>query len=245
MMFSTFNAAASLLISAGLSLLAFRQKLLTRDGSVSAFLISSIIGVFGGLSWLLTILSFVLAAFVTTRFRLLEKAGKGLQEGRMGERGMLNVIANSLPGVFIAVLSFAMPGALTRSGYATLFMCSIGAAASDTLASEIGVIDRNTRLITTFRRIPTGTDGGVSVLGTLSAVGGSFFIGAIGYIFITLGGTQLSLWSIGFVTLLGFLGSVIDSVLGATLERRGLIGKQTNNISSIVAVCIIAFLILF
>jgi uncharacterized protein (TIGR00297 family) len=239
------DAAVSLILGGGLSSLAYRQRMLTASGSFAAFLVSSAIGVFGGLPWLLTVLAFVVAAFLTTRFKLLEKAGRGLQEGRKGERGTVNVLANSLPGVVIALLSFFLPGSVTHTEYALLFIVSIGAAASDTLASEIGVIDRNTRLITTFKKVPTGTDGGVSILGTAAALGGATFIAFTGYAFLFLSGQMLPVSLLPALVVFGFLGSVVDSVLGATLERRGLIGKQTNNVSSIVIASLLAYILLF
>ena len=245
MIISIANAAISLVLSAGLSSLAYRHRMLTANGSFSAFLVSSAIGVFGGIPWLLTILAFVVAAFLTTKFRILEKAGKGLQEGRKGERGTMNVVANSLPGVAIALLNFFGPGSITHAEYALLFIVSIAAAASDTLASEIGVIDRNTRLITTFAKVPTGTDGGISVLGTTAALGGAVFIALTGYALLFLSGIRLPVSLLPPVVLFGFLGSMVDSLLGATLERRGLIGKQTNNVSSIVIVSLLAYIVLF
>ncbi len=230
----------SIILSLLLSYAAYRQKMLTLAGSVAAFTVSALIGLLGNLSWLLLILTFVAAAFVTTRFRILEKARMGLQEGRKGERGSLNVVGNSLPAVFIALLSTVLGVQGSQTSYAIIYTVAIGAATADTLASEIGVIDRHPRLITTMRPVPPGTDGGISVLGTAASFGGALFISVAGYVLMMLLGQPLPAYFIPLTAVLGLLGSLIDSLLGATLERNGLIGKQTNNLASIVVACLIA-----
>ncbi len=230
----------SIILSLLLSYAAYRQKMLTLAGSVAAFTVSSLIGLLGNLSWLLLILTFVAAAFVTTRFRILEKARMGLQEGRKGERGSLNVVGNSLPAVFIALLSTVLASHGSQADYAIIYTVAIGAATADTLASEIGVIDRHPRLITTMRPVPPGTDGGISALGTAASFGGALFISVVGYVLMVLLGQPLPAYFIPLTAVLGLLGSLTDSLLGATLERNGLIGKQTNNLASIVVACLIA-----
>ena len=240
MLASLPEGIVSVILSLLLSYAAYRQKMLTLAGSVAAFTVSALIGLLGNLSWLLLILTFVAAAFVTTRFRILEKARMGLQEGRKGERGSLNVVGNSLPAVFIALLSTVLGVQGSQMVYAIIYTVAIGAATADTLASEIGVIDRHPRLITTMRPVPPGTDGGVSVLGTAASFGGALFISVAGYVLMMLLGQPLPAYFIPLTAMLGLLGSLIDSLLGATLERNGLIGKQTNNLASIVVACLIA-----
>lgn len=230
----------SIIISALLSFAAYRQRLLTLTGSVSAFAVSAVVGVLGNLSWLLLILSFVAAAFITTRFRILDKAKMGLQEGRKGERGSRNVVANSLPAVFIAIFSTLLSAEATQGFYAMLYTVAIGAATADTLGSEIGVIDRHPRLITNMRPVPPGTDGGVSLTGTVASFAGALFISLMGFAFMVLLGQKLPIWAIPFTATMGLLGSIVDSFLGSTLERRGLIGKQTNNVASIIIACVVA-----
>lgn len=238
------EGVVAIAISASLSYAAYSQKLLTPTGSIAAFAVSAVIGLLGSIAWLLLILSFVAAAFMTTRFRIIDKMKMGLQEGRKGERGSINVIANSLPAVFIAVFSTLLAGYAPQSFFALLFTVAIGAATADTLASEIGVIDRRPRLITTMKPVPPGTDGGISAMGTAASFAGSLFIAVMSFAFIVLLGERLPLWAIPFTALAGLLGSLVDSFLGAILERRGLIGKQTNNITSIVIACLVAGAIL-
>lgn len=229
----------SVLLSGGLSYVAYARHLLTSGGSIAAFFVALSIGTFGGLSWLLLILVFVVSAFIATRFRLTAKSRLGLQEGKRGERGSINVVANSLPAVAVAILYFVLHNGLL----APVYLVAIASATSDTVASEIGIFDSRTRLITNMRPVPRGTDGGVSPIGTAAAFASSVFIVSVGYALLFAFHLHMNPVLIAYASAFGFLGSVIDSLLGATLERRGIIGKQINNITSIALVCILAFLL--
>jgi uncharacterized protein (TIGR00297 family) len=93
------------------------------------------------------------------------------------------------------------------------------------LASEIGVKDGKVWLITTFERVRRGTNGGVSVLGTIAAVVASAVTAVFGWAII-FGTVDVY---VAVPILMGILGSILDSVFGATLENRGLISKYVNN----------------
>lgn len=114
---------------------------------------------------------------------------------------------------------------------------------SDTFASEIGVIDRNVIMITSFRKTDPGVNGGISLIGSLASLFGGLII-AITFTFFYFGTFNVPV--VVFVTLMGFLGSNIDSVLGGTLENRGLISKgQVNLFSSIITVILSAVFVYF
>jgi len=104
------------------------------------------------------------------------------------------------------------------------FAIAIAAANADTWASEIGVLSRNNPVsILTFREIPRGTSGGISPLGLFSATAGALFIGlwfGIGYIAVQ-GWNPGEIGSmVAAITGGGFLGSIVDSILGATVQAQ-------------------------
>lgn len=228
-------------LSALLSYFAYTRHFLTAAGSLAALFVALDIGLLGSLSWLLLIIVFVASAFITTRFRLLDKSRIGVQEGRRGERGAINVLANSLPAVIIAAIHYVFPQHSPLLSF--LYLVSIGAATADTVASEIGVLDGNARLITNFRPVPRGTDGGVSLLGTVASGASALFIVSAGYGLMSIFGQAPPFFMLPYAALFGFLGSIVDSILGAALERRAIIGKHLNNISSIVIACLLALLL--
>ena len=109
-----------------------------------------------------------------------------------------------------------------------LYIAHYCTANADTWASELGVLSsREPRLVTSFflRSVPKGTNGGMSLFGTAASGAGGLFIGIIYWIFSFLPSIisntrdQYNQWPILIFTLLcGLLGSLIDSILGATVQ---------------------------
>src|SRR5207247_11018908 len=84
----------STLLTGALSALAYRRNVLTWDGSLAAFVVGMVIGVFGDVTWLFLLLFFLLSSFLATRYRFALKEALGVQEGLRGDRKATNVIAN-------------------------------------------------------------------------------------------------------------------------------------------------------
>lgn len=220
----------------GLSLITYLKRVLTPGGSVVAFTVGMIIGIMGDITWVVLLLIFLITSFLATRHRFDLKKRQGVQEGKRGERGASNVLANGVIPVVIAVFSFEndfYPYFDKETG-SILFICAIAVAAADTLASELGVFSARVYLITTRKRVRPGTDGGVSWKGQGWALVAAAYTGFLGVLIFHLAG--IAGFHVGIVTLvigIGFLGCQIDSVIGATLERRGHVSKLTNNLVSI------------
>jgi len=225
---------------------------LTWDGSLAAFVVGMVIGIFGDVTWLFLLLFFLLSSFLATRYRFALKEAMGVQEGIRGERRATNVLANGVALIVVAVLSLVQPAGFPRVISGVVFLSALSVAGSDTLASEIGVLSRHTYLITNGKPVPPGTDGGVSLLGTLCALGAAVYTSVVGWLVLSyLAGiyglrSTMPLSPVYLILPLGigFLGCQIDSVIGATLERRGLVNKKTNNLISTVSGGILAYLIL-
>ncbi|HTY47590.1 MAG TPA: DUF92 domain-containing protein [Methanomassiliicoccales archaeon] len=218
-----------LVLCGALSALSYRFKLLTASGSIASFGVGTIIGLFGSVNWLVALIVFVFMGFAVTRYRFRVKERGGLQEGRKGERTYRNVLANGLVPAVIAVVAWASSVQLgTQAGI--VYISAVSVAASDTVASELGVLSKRTRLITTMKPVPAGTDGGVSLYGTAWAFVGALVASLVGWLVI-LPDRALQAWILVPV-LVGFLGCNVDSVIGATLERNGIVDKLGTNILS-------------
>jgi uncharacterized protein (TIGR00297 family) len=247
---------SSVLVSTGLtgvlSALAYRRDVLTWDGSLAAFVVGMIIGIFGDVTWLFLLLFFLLSSFLATRYRFALKEALGVQEGVRGERKSTNVLANGIAPMAVATISLVMPPSFPKLISGIIFLSALSVAGADTLASEIGVLSRRTVLITNFQKVPPGTDGGVSALGQLCAFGAALYTSVVGwfllsYIARTYGLTPTMPAAPAYLLIpmaIGFLGCQVDSVLGATLERRGLMSKKTVNLVSTTSGTILAYLIL-
>lgn len=239
---SYLDLAIVLLLCAVLSLISYRMRLLTASGSLAAFVMGAIVGIFGSINWLLLLIAFTVAGFVVTRFKFDIKKQRGVQEGKRGERTWKNVTANGLVPAAVAVGAWAL-GAQNSYEAGLIYLTSIAVAASDTIASELGVLSGKAKLITTMKPVPAGTDGGVSLLGTFWAFMGSLIAAVLGWAII-FPGTWPG-WEILIPIVLGFVGCNLDSVIGAVWERKGKISKLGTNILSMVLATSLAALILW
>ncbi|MCL2607223.1 MAG: DUF92 domain-containing protein [Methanomassiliicoccaceae archaeon] len=215
-----------IVIMAGLlSILAQYYGLLTFDGAVASLTVGLIIGLFGSADWLLVLIIFTTLGFAATLMGLAKKKKSGLQEGLFGERRYKNVIAVGVTPCIFAVLAFLL-GEEYYTMMSVAYISSITVAAADTIASEVGIRDKKVWLFTTLERVEPGTDGGISVLGTLLALGAATLTAAIGWALI-FGLTLEILFIVPIAA--GMVGCFIDSLFGATLEKRGYMSKYSNN----------------
>jgi uncharacterized protein (TIGR00297 family) len=221
-----FQVDASLLILAVIIALtvgyfSYRLKAADLSGLFSAALVGIILIVFADVRWFLIMLAFFIIGSACTRFRFDRKEMMGVAESHGGVRGYFNVFANGLVGVSAAVL-FGITGNVM---FLALFLGSVASAAADTVASEIGVVGATPIMITTLERVPPGTNGGVTVAGELAATAAAFTVAAIAYLL-----NVADLQMVPIVTLAGFVGTNVDSVVGATLENSGRVGNAGTNL---------------
>ncbi len=250
------DVVTSALVSTGLCgvlcFLAYYKDVLTLDGTLAAFGVGLVIGILGNVTWLLLLLFFLLSSFLATRYKFALKEAMGVQEGVKGERRASNVLANGIAPMAAAILSSVAPPGFPREISGVVFLSSLAVAGSDTLASEIGVLSRNAYLITTFKKVAPGTDGGISLLGQACALGAALYTAVVGWFVLGdlarmygLGDTMPALPGYLLIpAVIGFVGCQIDSVIGATLERKGIVNKKTTNLLATCAGGILAYLAL-
>ncbi|HEY7587780.1 MAG TPA: DUF92 domain-containing protein [Thermoplasmata archaeon] len=246
------SAALTVVLCAVLCSLAYYKDVLNLDGTVAAFFVGLVIGILGGVTWLLLLLFFLLSSFLATRYRFALKEAMGVQEGVRGERRAANVLANGIAPMAAAVGSaFGSPWFPKEVG-GVVFLSALAVAGADTLASEIGVLSRKAYLITTRRRVTPGTDGGVSALGQLCAIGAASYTALVGYLVLSYLARTYDLGvtvpeaglSILVPAVIGFLGCQLDSLIGATLERRGFVSKRGTNLIATSVGAVAAYVIL-
>ncbi len=187
-----------------------------RSVDASGFLAGLLVGIAfvlgGGLPATFMLITFFLVGSAFTKYKYGLKEELGAAELRGGARTWRNVVANLL-----FPTSMLLMHSLTSWEPAMLaFVSSLAGALSDTLGSEIGVLSANPPImIHTLRRVPPGTSGAISPLGTLASLIGALLIGIEAFSFSMIGLSQLPL-----VVVLGFSCSLIDSLLGALLQVR-------------------------
>jgi len=234
----TWELALSVTITFALGIFAYFKSVLDLKGSVLSTIVGLTISLFTNAFWLITLILFLIFTYAVTILKYEYKKSLGIGEGRRGERGARNVVANGLSPAFIAFCSPILGDPLAP----ILFLTAISVAASDTFASELGVFSQNPRMITTFKKARVGTDGAISPLGELSCVIGAFIPAMIGWLLLGMLDTgELYLLWLPFVV--GVAGCHLDSLLGATVQKAGKLSNDDVNFVSIYIGVVIAWLI--
>jgi len=200
---------------------AFRSKTANLSGLISIALVGIILLVFSTPRWLLVMIAFFVLGSAATKYKFEYKKRIGVEQGQSGARGYKNVFANGIAATAAAVLF----GVFQEPVYIVMYVGCVATAAADTLASEIGVTGGVPRLITTLKQVPIGTNGGVTMVGQSVAFFGGLVISLVAFL---LG--MITLPMVAVCTLAGFVGTNIDSFIGATLENRGFLGNAGTNL---------------
>ena len=203
---------------------AFRAKTADLSGLFSAALIGIILLIFAapqGTQWFLIMLTFFILGSAATRYKFEYKKRIGVDQGRGGARGYRNVFANGIVAAAAAVLF----GVFQQPVFIVMYVGCVATAAADTLASEIGVTGGIPYMITTLKKVPIGTNGGVTPTGEFVALLGSFTVSFVALLLKVITPEMMII-----CTIAGFVGTNIDSIVGALLENRGFFGNAGTNL---------------
>lgn len=191
-----------------LAIAAFVTGGVTVSGAIVGWVLGTLLFALGGWRGFSMLLLFFLLGTVCTRLGYARKAAIGVAQEEGGRRSARHAVANATAGVVFAFLAVATarPEAFTLA-----LVAAFATAAADTVSSEVGqAYGRSHYLATTFRKVPAGTEGAVSVEGTLAGLGAALAVAAAG-------------WAVGIVSPdglaiaagAGVLGSAAESAVGA------------------------------
>lgn len=207
------------------SSITYFKKALDFNGILMANIIGAVTFYLGGLTSLLLMVLFFVVAEFSTRYARLVSNGR---THRMRTTG--NVLGNSGAALLALLLN---PMVLNIA-----FFGAMAAALSDTISGEIGLLSKKKpRLISNFQEVAPGTDGGITLLGCLAGLGAAFLVAL--FYFLISG----NLYSILVLSVAGLIGSLVDSLLGATLERKGLLNNTSVNFLASGAGALVAYLL--
>jgi uncharacterized protein (TIGR00297 family) len=251
----TLDIVVTLVISCGLAGAAYVRGVLDIKGTLVASAMGIAIGFSAGWEFVALLLLYLVSSFAVTRYGYAAKKAAGVAEGKKGERGWRSVLANGIVPTFIALMHMFDFPSVEEWMLSVLFVTAIAAAAADTAASELGVLTRDPVLITRpHQKVVPGTNGGISTRGQAFALAASLYTVGIGAtVFMaadhlrgTLDSSQLAelIWVMPIAIGLGFISCQIDSLLGATLENAGMLGKNSVNLISISTASAVTLLLL-
>jgi uncharacterized protein (TIGR00297 family) len=232
------------LLSALIGYLAYRRQSLSRSGVLGAMITGTVIFGFGGLAWGILLVVFFVSSSALSHYKETLKESLAEKFSKGGRRDLAQTFANGGAGALIVLANLFWPHPVWWAAFAGAMATVNG----DTWATELGVLSQSKpRLVTTGQEVEVGTSGGVSWEGTRAALAGAALIGLfaaganlVGAVygsmlgsrpaaFLAITGVVLALLTV--TACAGLLGSLFDSVLGATVQaiyHCDTCGKETE-----------------
>ena len=231
---SAERLAIAAAVTLGFAVLARALRGVNRSGALAGGLACFLLFAGGGPAAFATLAALFLMTWVATRMGYRRKLALGLAERREG-RNAWQILAN----LAVAALGSFVFGATGNRVWMIAAVAALAEAATDTVASEVGQYRRpDARLITRWERVCAGTDGGITLPGSITGMAAGVAIAVVA----TAGG-MVPLSQLWIPVAAGFTGMLIDSVLGATLQRRGWINNQAVNLFATLAAAALAYVI--
>lgn len=210
------NFTIAMLFGILISIISYRLNWLDLKGSIGTFIMGSIILYSGGFKWVFPLLLFLTLGSILSK--LNDKKSK---------RNLSQVLANGAVSLILSILNIFYPNEI----FYFIHLCAISSMSSDTFSTEIGMrFSKKAYLITNFKEVEKGTSGGVSFIGFIGGIVGSFVISIFH-----------SQWF--YIFIIGIVGNLFDSILGATLERNSILDNNMTNFISSSFSSILGFLI--
>ena len=199
------------------------KKLLTPSGYGHAWVLGVLI--WGCLGWqgYAVVMFYFLVGSGVTRIGMERKEAAGIAEARSGARGPENVWGSALTATVCALGVFLLQQFSNVEGkniwvilLSLAYVASFSTKLSDTTASEVGkAYGQRTFLITTLKPVLPGTEGAVSLEGTIAGLVGSTVVAVVGWAV-----SLIDLWGIPVCLTSAFIATNIESLIGATLQNR-------------------------
>lgn len=222
------------------------KKLLTPAGLFHAWILGIIL--WGTLGWrgYTVMLFYFLVGSAITRVGMAQKEAAGIAEKRSGARGPENVWGSTLVAAICALGAYTFatfPSRWTPIVVSLLvlgYVASMSTKLSDTCASEVGkAYGKRTFLITTLQPVARGTEGAVSLEGTLAGMLASAAIA-----FLAWGLELITPIDIGICMIAAFVATNLESVIGATLQAKlSWLTNEVVNVFNTLIGAIVAVLI--
>ena len=220
-------------LTVAFTVLARMVRGVTNSGALAGAFSCFVLYVGGGPGAFAALIMVFALAWVTTRLGYARKQKLGTAEHREGRKAS-QVLANLGVATASAAASLVSHN---RSIFLLTMAAALSEAAADTVSSEVGqAFGEKARLVTTWRSVPAGTDGGVSLIGSVAGIAAAGVVSSV----CLLGGLLPPQW-LAISIAAAVLGMMADSFLGAGLERRRLVNNDIVNFLGTLSAAAAAF----
>ena len=218
------------------SFISYYLKKIDFLGAIVGWFIACSIYTGGGFSVLSLLFVFFFLGSLASSWKINKKKELGVAEKNNGKRGAINAISNGGTAAFCGLLGHFWPA--SHELFMVMLASSLASATSDTLSSELGNLYGSKYFnIINFKEGKRGDDGNVSLEGTLFGLIGSAII-AVCYAL-----TSQFDWNIVLIAIAGLMGNFFDSILGATIQKKGWLSNHGVNLLNTVFAVLVAFLL--
>lgn len=226
-----------LLVVIVFSLLSYGSKKIDGLGALIGGLIAWCIFLGGNFPAMGLLFAFFVLGSAASSWKMKRKEELGLAEKNKGKRTVINAVSNGGVAALCGTLAFLFPE--YQQHFIAMLAASLASATSDTLSSELGNVYGTQYVnILSFKTDQRGKDGVISWEGTVIGLLGSLMLGicyGLGF------GFELSFV---IVVIVGFLGNILDSILGATLQQQKRLSNHGVNLMNTLLAAVIAGIVL-
>ncbi|MCK5817218.1 MAG: DUF92 domain-containing protein [Candidatus Marinimicrobia bacterium] len=211
-------------ITVVIAYLAHATKALSLSGAMGAWLLGTVVFGLGGTEWMIPIIIFFACSTLLTKLGKKHKKKLETVFEKTGKRDIFQVFANGGVAMIATMcwhfLSSTWPD-LEILWY-LIFLGAIAAATADTWGTEIGAFSTHKPVsILTWKHVPQGTSGGLTIIGTTGAFVGSFLIAVAGKFSLQyFTDIEMSWTAVWVISVVGLIGALVDSILGATVQAQ-------------------------
>jgi uncharacterized protein (TIGR00297 family) len=237
----------ALIVNGVIAVIAYFTKVVQKSGIIGGLLVGIPIYYFLDYRGFVILFAMFLLGSLATKVGFKTKQAAGLAESDDGARGLKNVIAKCLPGVCFAFASYFV---LEYNGFffkAMIlgFVASFATGAFDTVSSEIGqVYGKRPFTIIPPKRVKPGTEGAVSLVGTLAGLIAAIIIILLGYWLILSHCPMPFRKAFYFPIIAVIIANFVESILGSQFEQKHLLGKFGTNLTNTVLAGMFAIFLL-
>lgn len=208
---------------------AYKMKSLSISGGFGAFLLG--VFMFGMGSWdtMLPLIAFFVLSSLLSKIAD-RQSKKDIISSKGSQRDIVQVYANGGIPLIFSIAWYL--GDYSQDWLYWAFLASLASATADTWETEIGSFSKGLPLdILSWKRVAKGYSGGISLLGTIGGFFGALIITIIAF---AIGSVHWDITLLIMIAVSGFLGSIVDSILGASIQAKfkcAVCSKPTERLS--------------